>query len=220
MLRECIKNEVFGALNHDIFRYEDFTIVENSGYGSNIQIEYSDYYFRMEFGIEYCEIKFSPGKVLIEETINLKLSQFEERISIHIHNWLNRIKRDMLNPIKGRFVDNKIQEFREEVESKLEEIEDNYFTQDEGDKLRERLEQLEKMISEMDSQDELKAEISKMKEELEFLKATIDTLTKKKWFKNALVKFWSWGQKEENRKLIESGVEVVKTISHMDIPKL
>lgn len=220
MLRECIKNKVFGALSHDIFRYEDFTIVENDGYKDDIQIWYSDYYFRMEFESSYCQVRFSPGKVLIEETINLELSQFEDRISIHIHNWLNRIKRDMLNPIEKRFIDNKIQEFREAVESKFEEIEDNYFTKAEGDELRERLEQLEKMISEMDSQEELKAEILKMREELEFLKATIDTLTKKKWFKNALLKFWSWGQKEENRKLIESGVEVVKTISQMDIPKL
>lgn len=220
MLRECIKNEVFGALNHDIFRYEDFTIVENSGYKGNIQIGYGDYYFRMVFGIQYCEIEFSPGEVLTKEATNLDLSRFEDHISMHIHNWLHRIKRDMLNPIERRFVDNRIQEFKEEVEGKLEEIEDDYFTKDEGDELRERLEQLEKMISEMDSQEELKAEISKMKEELEFLKATIDTLTKKKWFKNALLKFWSWGQKEENRKLIESGVEVVKTISQMDIPKL
>ena len=59
-----------------------------------------------------------------------------------------------------------------------------------------------------------------MKEEIQFLKATIDTLTKKKWLKNALIKMWSWGQKEENRKLIESGLEAVKTISQMDIPKL
>jgi len=59
-----------------------------------------------------------------------------------------------------------------------------------------------------------------MKEEIEFLKQSIDTLTKKKWLKNALVKMWSWGQKEENRKLIESSVEAVKAISQMDFPKL
>lgn len=31
---------------------------------------------------------------------------------------------------------------------------------------------------------------------------------------------WSWGQEDENRKLIESGVEAVKAISQIDIPKL
>ncbi|MCI8902087.1 MAG: hypothetical protein HFH76_16020 [Lachnospiraceae bacterium] len=89
------------------------------------------------------------------------------------------------------------QNFREEIENKLCEMEDGYFTKDEGDELRVRLEQLEKMIREKDSQEELQVEISKMKEELEFLKAAINTLTKKKWLKSALVKMWSWGQNEK-----------------------
>ena len=104
--------------------------------------------------------------------------------------------------------------------TKFDEIEDRYFTKEEGDELRERLEQLEKIILEREHQEDREDEISKMKEEIEFLKATIDTLTKKKWLKSALVKMWSWGQNEENRKLIESGVEAVKAISQMDIPKL
>lgn len=220
LIRDCIKNRIFGALNYDVFRYEDFDIVENDGYNSFIQINYSDYYFRMEFGHEYCEIRFSPGKVLIEETIKLELIRFEENILFHLHNWLNIIKIDMLNPLERRFVDNSIQEFREEMDSKLKEMENGYFTKDEGDNLREKLEHIEEMILDMDTKEELQTEISKMKDEIQFLKATIDTLTKKKWLKNALVKMWSWGQKDENRKLIESGVEAVKAISQMDIPKL
>ncbi len=220
LIRDFIKNRIFGALNYDVFRYEDFDIVENDDYNGFIQIKYSDYYFRMEFGYEYCEITISPGDVFTEETIKLKLIVFEKKILFHLHNWLNVIKIDMLNPLERRFVDNSIQEFREEMDSKLKEMEDEYFTKDEGDNLREKLEHIEEMILDMDSKEELQTEISKMKDEIQFLKATIDTLTKKKWLKNALVKMWSWGQKDENRKLIESGVEAVKAISQMDIPKL
>ena len=175
---------------------------------------------KFELEMEYCEIRFSPGKVFKEEKWDIELPLFENVILNHLHDWLNGIKDDMLNPIEKRFIDDSIQKFREEIESKFEEIEDGFFTKDEGDILRERLEQIENIILERDSQEELQAEISKMKEEIQFLKATIDTLTKKKWLKNALIKMWSWGQKEENRKLIESGLEAVKTISQMDIPKL
>ncbi len=221
MLRDCIKNSIYGALNFDVFRYEDFIIeIIDNNYNNKICIKYDDYYCNMEFNGEPCEIKYSPGKVLIEESSALSLSKFENNIKTLIQEWLKRIKRDMINPLEKRFVDNSIQKFREEIESKLCEMEDGYFTKDEGNELRERLKQLEKMISERDSQEELQAEILRMKGELEFLKATIDTLTKKKWLKNALVKMWVWGQKEENQKLIESGFEAVKTISQMDIPKL
>ena len=54
----------------------------------------------------------------------------------------------MLNPIEKRFIDDSIQKFREEIESKFEEIEDGFFTKDEGDILRERLEQIENIILE------------------------------------------------------------------------
>ena len=129
-------------------------------------------------------------------------------------------KRWYVKSFRKRFINDSIQKFREEIENKFDEIEDRYFTKEEGDELRERLEQLEKIILEREHQEDREDEISKMKEEIEFLKATIDTLTKKKWLKSALVKMWSWGQNEENRKLIESGVEAVKAISQMDIPKL
>lgn len=220
MLRDCIRNIIYNALNYDIFRYEDFTIDVIDDYKSTVHIQYDNYHCKMEFNSDYCVMKFSPGKVLTDETVELKLSNFEYHIKDQIYEWLKRIKRDILNPVEKRFIDDSIQKFREEVDSKLSEIEDGYFTKSEGDELRERLDQLEKMILKRDSQEEMQSDIAKMKEEIEFLKATINTLTKKKWLKNALVKMWSWGQKEENRKLIESGMEAVKAISQIDVPKL
>lgn len=220
MIRDCIKNIIFNSLNYDIFRYEDFKINEANGYNSEISICYNDYYYKMEFKYNDCNMVFSPGEILMKETSNLELSSFEYHISSEIRKWLDRIKREMLNPIEKRFIDDSIQTFREEMESKLSEMEDGYFTNEEGDELRERLEKLEKIILDKESQEEIQSEITKMKNEIEFLKATISTLTKKKWFKNAIIKIWTWGQKEENRKLIETGVEVVKSISPIDIPKI
>lgn len=217
MLRDCVKNKIYNALNYDIFRYEDFIIEEDVGFVGDIRIRYNEYYCKMQFDDDCCQITFSPGKVLTEETVELNLSIFENRIEKYIYSWLPRIKRDMINPVEKRFVDSSIQEFRSEIENKLSEIDDGYFTKEEGELLRERLEQLENIISERDSQEELQSEVAKMKEEIEFLKATVDTLSKKKWFRNALIKIWTWGQKDENRKLIETSVETIKSISQMDI---
>lgn len=225
VIRDSVKNEIYAALNYDIFRFEDFIVntVDNAERiidSCTIRILYDKYFFDINLNNNNCFVQYSPGDFFLQDREEMKLLEFIKFKEQKIHNWLLRIKDDMLNPLEKRFISDSIQKFREEIEDKFEEIEDGYFTKDEGDKLRERLEQLEKMILERDSQEELQDEISKMKDEIEFLKATIDTLTKKKWLKNALVKMWSWGQKEENRKLIESGLEAVKTISQMDIPQL
>lgn len=225
IIRDAIKNEIYATLNYDVFRFEDFTINTIDTADSLIdsfviRIAYDEYFFEMTLTNAECSIQYSPGDFFLLGSEIMKLSEFFKFKEQSIHSWLSRIKNDMLNPLEKRFIDNNFQNFREEIENKFCEMEDGYFTKDEGDELRVRLEQLEKMIREKDSQEELQVEISKMKEELEFLKATINTLTKKKWLKSALVKMWSWGQNEENRKLIESGVEAVKAISQMDIPKL
>lgn len=225
IIRDCIKNEIFDTLNFDVFRFEDFTIEIVSEETSisntcNINIMYDNYFFELILDNDSCWMRYSPGNIFLENSEEIKLSEFIRLKENTIHNWLLRIKDDMLNPVEKRFLDDKIYKFREELESRLDEIEDGYFTKEEGDELRDRLDQIEKMILDRDSQEELHTEITKMKEEIEFLKLTIDNLSKKKWLKNALVKIWSWGKKEENRKLIESGFEAVKAITQMELPKL
>ena len=225
VIRDSVKNEIYDALNYDVFRFEDFTIniIDQDDEFLNqciVKISYNQYYFEITFETSKCFILSSPGNIFLQDLEEMSLGDALKFKQNRIHSWLLRIKDDMLNPLEKRFINNSNQKFREEIENKFDEIEDRYFTKEEGDELRERLEQLEKIILEREHQEDREDEISKMKEEIEFLKATIDTLTKKKWLKSALVKMWSWGQNEENRKLIESGVEAVKAISQMDIPKL
>lgn len=221
-IRGRIKNIIYDALNYGFFRFEDFDVAEQGNFGLVLKISYEKYFFRMEF-YEYeskCDIKFSPGKILMEDTSVIKLSDFEHEIERLIRVWLNMIKEDLLNPLEMRFVENSIQEFKSEIENKLKEIEDEYFTKEEGIQLKEKLERIESMILDKADQEEMQSEILKMQQEIEFLKATVDTLTKKKWLKNMLIKIWVWGQKEENQRLIKSGVDAVKTISQIDVPKI
>ena len=221
-IRERAKNIIYNALNYKFFLFEDFVIEEPGRYVCGLRILYDKYYFNIEYndGDGKWLIRFSPGEILMEDSTVITMSEFERRIVGAIQYWLDLVKEDMLNPLEMRFIVNSIQEFKSEIDNKLNEMEDGYFTKEEGNILREKLEQIENMILNQTAQDEKETEILKMKEEIDFLKQSIDTLTKKKWLKNALVKMWSWGQKEENRKLIESSVEAVKAISQMDFPKL
>lgn len=221
-IRERVKNIIYNALNYKFFLFEDFVIEESGRYVCGLKILYDKYYFDIGYndGDGKWQIRFSPGKILTEDSTTIAMHEFENRIVRVIQLWLDLVIEDMLNPLEMRFIVNSIQEFKSEIDNKLNKMEDSYFTKEEGDVLREKLEQIENMILNQTAQDEKEKEILKMKEEIEFLKQSIDTLTKKKWLKNALVKMWSWGQKEENRKLIESGVEAVKAISQMDFPKL
>lgn len=240
-IRDQFKNEIFASLNFDIFRFEDFEIDINSedNSGSIIKISYDKCFIELNLSnnqknnqrrtfdglhvnnqVKNCFIKYLPGKFFAQEEEEMDINEFITYKEQKIHDWLLRVKEEMLNPLDRRFITDNIQKFREEIENKLEGIEDGYFTNEEGIELREKLDQLENIILNRDSQEEMQSEIAKMKEEIEFLKATVNTLTKKKWLKNALVKMWSWGQKEENRKLIESGFEAVKAISQIDIPKV
>lgn len=44
MIRDCVKNTIFQALNYDIFRFEDFSIKEKSN-GNVLEISNDEYFF-------------------------------------------------------------------------------------------------------------------------------------------------------------------------------
>ncbi len=222
IIRDNVKNKIYHTLNFDFFRYEDFNIEiadNKDGFVDEcvLTIAYDKYYFQIIFDSSKCRITFSPGDIYVDGSDEIKIDVFMKRYEDYIHEWLIRVKEDILNPVEKRFIDSEINKFKVEMEHKLEEVDDSYFTKEEGNELKERLEQLENSILEQNSQEELQTEILKMKEEIEFLKETINTLSKKKWLRNALIKIWAWGQKDENRKLIETSVETIKSISQMDI---
>lgn len=224
MIRDKVKSKIFNSLNYDIFRIEDFNISDElNGDTYNICITYENSYFNLEFSSDcgYCRTTCRPGDVFIKNKSRIDLDVFESNVSRMLQSWMKRIKDELVNPIEQRFINSELQNFKKQLDNRLDEIEDSLFSKEEGEELKNRLELLEKMVQDrMGMDDESEAEIRKMREEIEFLRATVDTLTKKKWIKNALVKIWVWGQKPENQKLIESGISTVKAISQMDIPEM
>lgn len=224
MIRSYIKNVIYNSLNYDVFGFEDFHIDETTkSTETKVRIAYDNFFYIINLiqDRENCEIYYNPGLVLSNESGIIRMKYFEREIVESIHNWLLRTKTEMLNPVQERYINMEIQNFREQLDVKLREVDDSFFTKAESEELKERLDILEQMIVDEKSKNtDLQSDIDKMRNEIEFLKNTVDKMEKKKWFKYALLKMWNWSQKPENQNLIEAGVHAVSTISKVDFSKL
>lgn len=219
MFRESVKNVIYGALDYDIFRFEDFEI--NKKYTDGITIKYNDFFYSISHTYGGFEISFSPGCVLERESEELSTSNFEADIQKSIHYWLRRIKRDMLTPVQKRYIENQLEEFHNMINEKLKDMDESLFSEDEGEKLKKRLDELkEDFIAASQENDKIKEELEQLKSEIDFLKATINNTPKKKWLRNAMSKFYVWSQRKENQQLIRSGVETIKRIAQVDLPDM
>lgn len=220
MIRNSVKYIIYDALNYDIFRFEDFKIIEGNQY-TIISIYYDEYFFKVGTkSLDSLEIVFSPGVVRDQESDEISLDHFEMKIGTIIHKWLGRIKRDLLTPIQKRFVIEQLDKFRAEMNDKLKDMDDTFFSADEGRQLKEKLDELEaNFVQASQENEEIKDELAQLKSEISFLKQTINTMSKKKWLGHALMKLFTWSQKKENQMLIKSGVEAVKAIAQIDMPE-
>lgn len=226
MIRESIKHEVYGELNYDIFRIEDFVVKEefiNQDYLIGIRKE--EFYFIIKFIYDSPEVEFSylPGVIFNEDTEKIQLSKFRSGVSRIIKSWLDRVKVEMLNPVQCRYFEDTIETFIDNINAKLENIDDTYFTKSEGEDLANRLELLEKLLTEREEQNdniELLQEMARMKSEIKFLKDTIDKTTKRKWFRNTLLKMRAWSKNPQNQELIKMGMDGVKALSQIDFPNI
>lgn len=217
MLRNSMKNIIYNALNYDIFRLDDFEIDESRSY--IFSISYDEFYLNISGNSNILEITYSPGSVLNQESETIPLDSFEKKIERIIHNWLLRIKRDLFTPIQNRLVIDQLDKFRTEMNDKLKDMDDTYFSLEEGRQLKEKLDELEaNFIQASQENEEIRNELEQVKSEIDFLRETINTLSKKKWLGHALTKFFTWSQKKENQLLIKSGFEAVKAITQIDMP--
>lgn len=221
MIRNSVKNYIFQRLNYDIFRTEDFDIFEEKTDNSYIiNITYDSYYFKVEFPLDNHSnyiVEYCPGRFIAECAERTERGDLAF-LNQAIPKWMSMLRAEVMNPLERRFFDGELQNFKEQLNSKLDKMDDSYFSKAEGEELKERLKILEDMIQ--NNSEEASEEIEKIGREIELLKTTIDSSTKKKWIKSALTKIWAWGQKPENQKLIESGFNAVKAISQVEIPDI
>lgn len=226
MIRESIKNEIYENLNYDIFRFEEFVITETYDDEEdtfNIKIIKDDYLCSFSFdGSDKVMVSFRPGKIYDLESDSTSLKNLVSYAYSNMIDWLERVKEEIFSPIYNRYIDESIKNFVDEINNKLEGMEDTYFTKSEAEDLKSRLDKLENIIIERPVNEEnvdLVQEINKMKQEIEFLKSTIYNMSKKKWLKNTLLKFMAWSKDPANQEIIRYGIEGVRVVSQLELPK-
>ena len=132
MLRESFKNSLLSCLDYDVFRFEDFEIKDNEG---ELMIGYDNYYFNIIVDSEkkICAINCEPGEMLIKDTEILSLNTLQVEGRRHIKCWLDRVKVELYSPIQQRLASKQIEQFKEELQEKLQTVNDSLFSKKEGE---------------------------------------------------------------------------------------
>lgn len=157
------------------------------------------------------EITKCPGSFTLKE---VDVVHSTDEILKQISQWLDYLWEELLSiPIvrELEFQKNEI----EKIKGRLENIQDLPFTKDEAENLKSRLDNLEAKFAEKFTQNELSEEdlqskITELHNEIEGLKSTIFSLNKKGWFKSFISKTFTWLSKEENRKMLKDGTELIR----------
>ncbi|WP_415272764.1 hypothetical protein [Bacillus siamensis] len=216
------------SLEGNGFTADDFEFTTKKVYSDvNVQIKYiynKDYCFKFVVNPEGQpqDTELSPGKILSLEKIPGVVSH--DILSFRIGNWLGFIRNEIGNTVVGRHIKDtqeKIAEFEELIENKFDEASETYFTKAEGKELNAKLEELEEMyFSSIEKsekiQHEIEAEKNKLHEEIELLKDQVQYLTKKKWATALMIKLVNWtARNPEAAKQI--GQSAVKTLLPKEI---
>lgn len=221
MIRDSIVADILSALDYDIFRIEDFEVVKVAEKDfEEISIQYNEWYYNIVFDLKNhsCLAEYSPGCLYVKEKDQFLISTFQEKLKESILRWENSVKQELFNPLQQRFIFEQLEQFKEKLDNKLNEVDDSYFSKEEGEELKQRLEELKENF--IKANKETEEELNKLRAEIDFLKTTVDTLSKKKWLRNAATKIWAWGQKKENQELIKTSAKAIKAISQIDISEI
>lgn len=118
----------------------------------------------------------------------------QETVIFNINAKIDGLVEDSFSDEEEEVLNNKLDEIRAEINSKL----DEHNSKSEA----------------------YKEELSKMKLEIEFLKSTIDQMNKKDWLKMFAIKVFNWSKKPENKQLLSAGMEVAKLALPEDVKNL
>lgn len=237
MIRPIIFKKVNETIElEDFFSQHDFeiTAIGDSENILSIKYRYDEKYFfnaqipsekftkKTDYGpteIYNIRTSLSPGEMGSHEQVNFEgLSDMLRGIK----EWLSWLKDDIIAAPLNR----KVTEFEKEVthlSSKLDEIEDGYFTVEEAKDYKKKLDEMYEVFEstlreEMTNKKKLDEELVKIKKEIQTLKLTIESLKKKQWFKSVIVRFVNWSQNPTNRKLLAAGGKLVKGLLPEVIP--
>jgi len=229
MFREKFKSEIIEVLSSkSFFSNYDFTIAANDSKKGQISIAYNHcekYYFifqipdgeRTKKG-DYGDVNYYLYHATIApwEAAELESVRFESKSEFlkGLNRWLGFLEEDLTSSPTNR----KLKSMEEKMSSyseMIDEIEGEYFSQEEADSLKNKIDELHvkmtESINNLDKDSNEKARtIRELKQEIEGLKTKIEILDKKGALKSLVGRILVWTSKPENQKLIGDGTTFVK----------
>ena len=225
MIRPALLRDISVALqSHSYLSQEDFILQEfESQAGSpaiRIQCRYDTTLF-FRFGIptkrtdndEYIfHVSVRPGHESIEESLSTRSRH--ELIS-ELREWLGRLYEDMVSlPIVRQFKEHA--RAIDQLQERLEKMPDEPISQADIETYREDLEKLkteifERLEEEFDDTQQLKAKVDDLTRDIDLLKATLNSLTKRKWGELLFSRLHKWTGRVTLRQ-ISAGTKALKLL--------
>lgn len=218
-LNQATMVELQLALQSDYFSSEDFVIndlmTSRSVFKFHYSIQYrfsNKYYFKFWMEVDgRITLLQSPGDFLNEETFTITT---KETLFNYIDDWLQLIKDDIHLSPTHRELQLRNEEFQAklgDIEQRLEDFEDSYFSKKESEDFHNRLNDLEAMFREkisenQDNNNELTKELEKLTQEMDMLKKQLSSLTKANWVKSFASKMFNWGKRNPKAVMAIGGV--------------
>jgi len=157
------------------------------------------------------KINTCPGELILEEGFEY---YGKDKMLHSISDWLIRIWEELQALPFNREINN-IKTKVDELYEQFSNISDDYFNDEEAEKLKEKLDELhnkfeEQIRKQKITEEELSKKIEKLDKEIDSLKQTVKIYNKKNWFKSFSSKILNWASDPQNQKMIKNGVDIVK----------
>ena len=225
MIRPALLKDISVALqSHPYLSQEDFITQEfKSKAGSPaIEIQYrydTTLFFR--FGIptkrtdngEYVfSVSVRPGYESIEESLS---TRSRHALTSELEEWLGRLYEDMVSlPIVRQFQEHA--RAIDQLKERLETMPDEPISRADIETYREDLEKLkteifERLEKEFDDTKQLKTKVDDLTQDIDFLKATLNSMTKRKWGELLFSRLHKWTGRGTLRQ-ISTGTKALKLL--------
>lgn len=161
-------------------------------------------------------VTMRPGEICSSEELG---ASTHERFLEIVKLWLKHMRSELQTVPQWR------EQFawRQDIERVLADLADDgapgeMFSAEEEAELRNRLDKLEADMAAglevaIRDQEELKRKTAELHSTVEFLKAQIDKLDKPTMKKAMMARWFGWIRRDDNRKLLKDGVEIVKLVA-------
>lgn len=214
------------------FKATDFTINEESGgYGTKLVVTYrhhNEYFFSAEIPNDKTTSKTESGRLVSEYRILVRASpggmttlenmtvRGRDELLTEIRHWINSVYED-LGSMSCRRQFERQQDEINQLASKLGEVEDSYFSQEEADEIVARLEALEErmkasMQDSIQDKEQLSEKIAQLEKDMAGLRMQVDILKRPQWRGALIIRVLAWFKEPSNQKVLKSGAEAITNL--------